>query len=417
MPTVTVAGAAGATVTLVLDSESNAALARQLAGSITAGVANGTLAPASSKAGPPPTLPGGQAGEWVQEGNGATFLPGGYTAIVSTAPKATIFGTGEENASVLGSSGSLTFFANGGSGTVVAGGGANRIYVPGGGTGAWSINTGGGDDNIQALGDGDDTIRAGGGRNTIQLGGGNDTVESTGKDRIVLGHGSATIVADGASTQVWGGSGGMFFVGGAGNKATVFGGTGSATILGGDGPNEFHGGSAGNNEIYAGTGKATIFGGGDGDILYAEGDRRQELHASDGATTLFGALAGGDNTFHAGAGDTAITGGWGDDTFIAGLGDSTITGGPGADTYTFIDGLSGGADLIYGFGSDDTIKLEGYGKNAVADALASQVKVAGGVMITLADSTTVTFMGLSSLTKADFTGGGGPSDHGPSHHC
>ena len=418
MPNVTVAGAGGATVTLVLDSASNAALANQLASAITAGVKNGSIAPATSLAGPPPSVPAGKIGEWVQETNGATFLPNDYGAIIATAKKATLFGTGEDNVSVLGSSGGLTFYSNGGSGTVVAGGGDNRIYVPTTGKGAWSINTGNGDDIIQALGQGNDTIRAGGGRNTIQLGGGNDVVESEGKDRIVLGHGSATIVADGASTEVWGGAGSMFFVGGAG-KATVFGGTGSATIYGGSGASEFHGGSAGMNEIYAGTGKATVFAGGDGDVLYAEGEKTQLLYAGDGATTLFGALGGGDNEFYAGSGDTDITGGWGDDLFVAGLGDSTITGGPGKDVYKFVDGLSGGADLVYGFDNNDKIQLDGYGKNAINDALASQTKVSGGVMITLADATTVTFMGLSSLTKANFTGGssgiGDNSGHG--HGC
>ncbi len=405
MPNVTVAGAGGTTVTLSFDSAANALLAKSLAGAITAGVGNGSIVPASSKDGLPPTVPGGTTGEWIQQTNGATFLPNDYAAIVSTAKKATIFGTGEDNASVLASSGGLTFHSGGGSGTVVAGGGDNRIFIPGGGTGAWSINTGGGDDSINALGNGNDTIRAGEGRNVIQLGGGGDRVVSEGRDRIVLGAGSATIVAFGeGSQQVWGGSGHLFFVGGEG-RATVFGGTGSATIHGGDGRNEFHGGSAGNNIIYAGSNRATVFGGGDGDVLYAEGEKKQELHASGGATTLFGALAGGDNSFYAGAGNTMITGGFGDDRFVAGLGDSTIFGGPGKDVYNFIDGISGGADVIYGFDKNDRIDLDGYGKGAIHDVLASQVKVAGGLQVTLSDSTTVTFMGLSSLTKSSFDSG------------
>jgi Ca2+-binding RTX toxin-like protein len=87
---------------------------------------------------------------------------------------------------------------------------------------------------------------------------------------------------------------------------------------------------------------------------------------------------------------------------VAGLGDSTITGGPGRDVYAFINGSSGGNDIVWNFDSNDEIVLQGYGKGAVKAALASQVQVGGGVQITLADSTTVTFMGLNMLTKSDF---------------
>ena len=96
MPNVTVAGAGGATVTLSFDSAANALLAKSLAGAITVGVGNGSIVPASSKNGLPPPVPGGTTGEWVQQTNGATFLPNDYAAIVSTAKKATIFGTGED---------------------------------------------------------------------------------------------------------------------------------------------------------------------------------------------------------------------------------------------------------------------------------------------------------------------------------
>lgn len=418
MNNVTVLGAGGATVTLSFDSAANAVLARSLAGAVTQGVLSGALVPASSKAGPPPAVPAGKEGEWVQQTNGATVLPNDYSAIVSTAKKTTIFGTGEDDVTVL-ANGGLTFHAGGGSGTVVAGGGDNRIHLPAT-SGDWGVYTGRGDDMVYALGKGDDTVQAGGGRNAIQLGGGSDLVISEGRDRIVLGGGSATIIASpgggggcgddddddhgghgGTSQQVWGGSGALYFVGGAG-PATVLGGTGSATIFGGEGTNEFRGGSAGNNLIHAGTGRATVYGGGDGDVIYAEGERKQELHAGPGATTLFGALGGGDNTFHAGSGDTEIVGGWGDDRFVAGLGDSTIQGGPGRDIYAFVKGSSGGHDIIWGFDSNDEIVLQGYGKAAVKAALASQVQVGGGVQITLADSTVVTFMGISQLTKGDF---------------
>jgi len=92
MGTVTVSGAHGQTVTLNFDSQSNAALARQLASAITAGVQNGSIIPSVDTDGPPPVLPPGTTGEFVQTLTGSTILPHGYNAFVNTAPNAVVFG-------------------------------------------------------------------------------------------------------------------------------------------------------------------------------------------------------------------------------------------------------------------------------------------------------------------------------------
>ena len=63
---VTVLGAHGKTVSLQFDTQSNLLLARQLAGAITAGVQSGAILAASDKDGPPPPLPSGKHGEFVQ---------------------------------------------------------------------------------------------------------------------------------------------------------------------------------------------------------------------------------------------------------------------------------------------------------------------------------------------------------------
>lgn len=398
MPTVTVAGAHNQTVTLHYDSTTNAALARQLAAAITNGVNGGSIVPAVDTDGPPPSVPGGKTGEFVQTKDGVTVLPHGYKAVVDTAHDAVIYGSGDKGESVLASNGNLSFFATGGSGTVVGGGGHSLIFVPGNDAGAWSINTGNGDDTILALGNGRDTISAGGGHNAITLGDGNDRVTSTGDDTVVAGSGHETINAIGSGKDVVYGSGGTLFFVDAGAGATVFGGTGSDTFFGGSGPDVVHGGSAGHNFLQAGDGVATLFGGGNGDRLLAAGGQGQALHAGAGNETLFGGAA------------------YGADTFYGGSGSTQITGGSGKDVFAFVDGQAGGKATVQGFAHGrDLIDLEGYGKNAVKDALQSQHLVGLNNTITLSDNTTVTFIGVGKLTASDFTGGTGGQQGKGSH--
>src|ERR1700676_2922064 len=164
MATVTVTGAHGP-VSLSFDTAANAALAGKLAAAITAGVQNGSIIPAVDTDGPPPPLPPGATGEFVQTNDGLTILPAGYTAFVDAASESVVFGSGDADESVSSSVGDMTFIATGGSGTVVAGGGNNRIVIPGDDNGNWSINTGKGDDAILAMGGGNDTLNPGGGKN------------------------------------------------------------------------------------------------------------------------------------------------------------------------------------------------------------------------------------------------------------
>jgi Ca2+-binding RTX toxin-like protein len=381
-----VAGANSQNVTVPFDSNANIALARQLAAAITAGVQAGTIIPATDAFGPPPPLPSGTTGEFVQTQDGLTVLPSGYKAIVDIAKNAVIFGSGDANESAL-ITGNATFIATGamGSGTIVGGGGDNRIIIPASVAGGWSINTGNGDDTVLALGSGNDTISAGGGHNAIMLGSGNNVVQSTGDDTVSAGSGHETIAATGTSSDViFGNSSALFFVA-TGGSATVFGGSGSDTFFGGTGPDEVHGGTGGNNFLVAGTGAATLFGGGNGDQLFAAGSGAQALHAGAGNETLFGGFSSGN------------------DTFFGGTGNASITGGSGTNLFVFADGEAGGNASIQGFASGrDHVDLQGYGKNEVAKALKSQAVVGGTDTITLSDHTTISFANVSSLTVSDF---------------
>jgi Ca2+-binding RTX toxin-like protein len=422
MASITVMGAHAQTVTLAFSASANLALAKQLAGAMTAGIGAHTLLPFSSLDGPPPLLPTGKEGEYVVQSAGATLLPAGYTAVVVAYPNSFVQGSGDNGESVLSGSGGLTFLAPAGSGTVVAGGGNNDILITPGSTGAWAIATGDGNDTIYATGNGNDTIQPGGGHNKLLLGAGNDLIQLTGYDSISAGAGSTTIDASNArSTYVQGGTGSLLFIGGDG-PATVFGGLGSVTVVGDrhdGGPLEAHGGTAGHNLLMAGSGAATLFGGGDGDILIA-GGAHQALHAGLGNETLTAALGSHGDTLYGGAGRDLLIGSSGEDIFVAGSGAATMTGGGNDDLFAFIEGAAGGHDLIVGFGAGDLIGLQGYGAREVKNALRTQTVGPDGVTITLSDHTTIAFAGLSSLRARDFVvlGNGieGGDDDSVFHH-
>ncbi|MDE2517036.1 MAG: hypothetical protein KGL12_13495 [Rhodospirillales bacterium] len=398
MPTVTVLGAHGQSVSLSYDTAATAAIAAHLAQAINAGVTAGTLLPAVDTDGPPPSVPAGKSGEFVQTQNGPTFLPPGYTAYVDAAQQALVFGSGAAGESILVGSGDLTFIAAAGSGTIAGGGGTDRILIGAGDHGAWNIALGGGNDAVFALGSGNDTIAAGGGENQIALGAGKDVVVSTGQDAIAMGNGAATIDASAARGDlVQGGNGALLFVAGAGN-ATILGGDGAVTFLGGSGNAVVHGGSDGANLLIAGTGAATLYGAGKGDQLFASGSHGQELVAGAGNETLNAALSSGN------------------DTLAAGSGNATMVGGIGHEVFLFTKGEAGGHDLVMNFTAGDKIDLSGYGPHAVAQALASQTLKDGSVTITLGDHTKVTFSGVTSLSASNFLGGGsGGGDHGHEH--
>ena len=125
------------------------------------------------------------------------------------------------------------------------------------------------------------------------------------------------------------------------------------------------------------------------------------MHAGAGKETLNG-LTSGPDTLYGGSGAVSILGG-ANDTFVAGAGSATVDAPLGNNAFVFNDGKAGGSALIQGFTSGmDTIDLVGYGKNQVTQALKHQQSAGGSTTITLSDHTTITFAGVSSLSKADF---------------
>ena len=81
----------------------------------------------------------------------------------------------------------------------------------------------------------------------------------------------------------------------------------------------------------------------------------------------------------------------------AGAGADTLGGG-GSDLFAFVHGHAGGADAITGFTTQDTVGLFNYGSGAASAALQGAVSSGGNTTLTLADNTTITFIGVSSVS-------------------
>jgi Ca2+-binding RTX toxin-like protein len=409
MPNVTVAGAHSSIVTVPYNTASNALIAQQLADAITAGVSGGSILPYDNQYTPtPPTIPGGKSGEFVVSQTAFVTLPTGYSALVVTAAGAVVTGSGDPNESVLGGTGGVKFLASAGSGTIALGGGSNQVILGAGDTGSWGIYTDTGNDVIQALNTGSDTISAGLGDNSILLGGGTYQIATTGDDVIQAGAGNVTVGATGSgSDYITGGSGNLVFLGNSTGNVTITGGSGSDTYFGGSGSAYVQGGSAGNNFLFAGTGATTLIGGGSGDQLYANGSAGQVLEAASGNATLSGLFSSGADTFYAGSGSDQITGSFGADTFVGGTGAASITAGLGgtSDVFQFVDGSSGGTDLVAGLtsASQVSINLVGYGPNEAQNAVNTQSSTANSVTITLSDNTKITFDNITHLSTSNFT--------------
>jgi hypothetical protein len=192
MAVVTVTGAHGRDVSLTYDTQASTALARQLAAAITAAVDTGKLTPAldTDTHGIPPSLPGGQQGEWIQTATGITVLPTGYDAVVDKAKDAVILGSGGEHESVMAGAGNFTFIAQGGSGTIAGGGGDDAVVIPKGDDGNWNVTLGDGNDTIFALGNGKLDVHLGTGDNVLQIGG---SVFTTGSDSPPATAGNTTL--------------------------------------------------------------------------------------------------------------------------------------------------------------------------------------------------------------------------------
>ncbi|HEV2505989.1 MAG TPA: family 16 glycosylhydrolase [Mesorhizobium sp.] len=95
-----------------------------------------------------------------------------------------------------------------------------------------------------------------------------------------------------------------------------------------------------------------------------------------------------------------ISGGSGKQTIDGGLGDDVLKGGGGSDTFLFEKG--NGSDLILDFGSDDNVRLTGYGFSSFAEVKANMVQSGSDVRLNLGPSEFLVFANTSvDQLKAD----------------
>jgi Ca2+-binding RTX toxin-like protein len=120
------------------------------------------------------------------------------------------------------------------------------------------------------------------------------------------------------------------------------------------------------------------------------GDARgNSLSGSDGRDLLIG--LGGKDLLNGGAGDDQLIGGDGRDRLIGGSGNDILEGG--GDRDVFVIGAGNGHDIISDFTSRDVVQLSGVGARRFRDLDFQETD--DGVVLTLADGGTVTFLGLS----------------------
>ncbi len=245
----------------------------------------------------------------------------------------------------------------------------------------------------------------------------------------------------------------------------VQGGTGSVTVFGGNSSSLLYGGTAGGNVLIAGAdlsaysssatavahggfvqgpnfeayapGPSALFAGGNNDLLVASGtdnNGANTLVAAGGRETLTGSGSTGRNLFYGGTGADVIAAGGGASTVVAGSGAATISGGSGAaaifagagsavvlggtgadyvqagagnatlfagagmDIVGVVDGQAGGSLVVSGFRTGtDRISVQGY---AAAPVIATD---GGNTVLTFADHTRVTLLGVASLPGGVFS--------------
>jgi hypothetical protein len=328
---------------------------------------------------------------------------GGDTVLVAAInAEATVTGAGGDN-QIIFVTGNNVFdgTADTGGDTVVAGSGFDTIYTSE--IGATTVNSGTGDATIYlqdtTTGGFNDFVWLDDGVSTVYANGVGDAVVSTVSDQTIYGDSvsgagsdlgvvlAATSSADvvnalgsdttavfdaGSASTVTGGAGVLYFLGEGAITATVDGGTGSAFIYG-----------SGDSITLGATSDPT-------GTTYLVSSGNETLDGASSSGTLFGFLADGDS----------VTGPNGKSFLTAGGGSETLVGGTGTNFFQIGESGSAGASLtISDFSTDgnSTLILDGGFTSAdVATIENSTNDVGGNLVVTISDSTTLTFTGITS---------------------
>jgi Ca2+-binding RTX toxin-like protein len=178
----------------------------------------------------------------------------------------------------------------------------------------------------------------------------------------------------------------------------VHGGAGAIQVYGGSGSTVING-AAGSSAYLVGEGASTISAAA-GNMVWINGAAPVSVQGANGVLA-YGGTANGDITFRAGAGSETLCGGTGHDTFIAGncgSGQSLLVSGGGQDVFDFVNGQTGGTNVICGFVSGiDTISLTGYGDTVPSISVHDNAS-----FCTLGDGSELVVYGVTNLTASAF---------------
>ncbi len=261
-----------------------------------------------------------------------------------------------------------------GNDTLIGGSGNDRLY---GGNDDDLLLGDGGSDRLYA-GSGNDVVHGGNGSDVAYLGAGDDEFIDTaqsgvnGNDRIFAGDGNDT---------VRGGGGNEFIHGDAGNDR----------LFGGDDDDRIYG-DAGSDRLFGDAGNDRVYGGGGSDRLYGDSGS-DRLYGNSGNDRLFG-----------GNGSDRLYGNEGNDRLEGGRGRDQLSGGADADTFTFR--TSFGEDTILDFAlGEDTLRIDDaiYGGGlTAAQVVSTYASVVGGeVVFDFGSGDTITLEGVNSLAGLD----------------
>ncbi len=365
----------------------------------------------------------------------ATMPGSGYLLDNWSGPN-TITGSGlGDTVLVAGINSAATYVDKGGTNSIIFTSG-NNLYVGSDTVSSQVVDTivaGPGKDTI-ITGSGDASVFGGSGNALIFL---DDTTtgSSSANDIVYLndttGHGVVVangvndyVVSNGIGNQIFGsntagtqigvvfGSAGLtaatntadLFVANASNS-TVYDNTSGNAVFGGSGQLVFIAGTGVNGVVVAGTGENIVFGNSGSDInIYtsAADTAGNIIVAGSGNESLLGGASAGNQIFWANTTDSSasalITGGQGNDTFVSGTGSETVNSGAGANMFVIADNNGMNNITINDFGtSANNFVHFNYDQATLQQALENEKEVNGNLVLQLND-TTVTFVGISSLS-------------------
>ena len=355
------------------------------------------------------TISGGKSNDYIYNSGGSNvsinggagadqiFVRGNKTTVITGAGNDFVYlYSNATNTKVNASSGDNEIYSMAQKATITAGGGKDYIELYKSSSGN-KVNAGGGNDSIYSSGS-SATISAGAGNDYLYLyssasgnvieyssGGGKDSIVGfDANDTLKIIDASFSTTTSGSDLKVNVDSGSVLLKGAKNISPTIIlsmtdagkssmtigsdveivdasarttavlvkgndlankiaGGKGNDTLRGFDGNDSLTGG-AGKDKLYGGSGIDTLRGGSGNDSLW--GDAGNDILYGDAGNDRLDGETGNDK----------IHGGAGKDTLYCGAGNDSLWGDADADKFYYYKG--DGKDVIFGFGSDDTLMLD-----------------------------------------------------------